>query len=226
MTASSSSRPRGSLPHRRMSTERLRGRVAALLVVVMVATTGLVVGYWRMRLSTDHPTDGNLCRSDDDCAAQFVCRPRKLRDGRMGRACRIRGTGREGEPCRSPAMELHESCLAALRCNYGFCGRPCAPDLPEACPSGMRCRDSGEGFSCVPSCNPGACMAPMQCVVVDPDFTVCAIPIGERCDLHPCRPETVCRSQYRQGRTVLVESRCVVPCAAALSDNAARCWPE
>ena len=47
-----------------------------------------------------------LCRSDGDCAAQFVCRPRKLRDGRMGRACRIRGTGREGEPCRSPAKEI------------------------------------------------------------------------------------------------------------------------
>jgi hypothetical protein len=192
----------------------------------MVAGAGAAVGYWRLRLPTDSQYGPALCHSDGDCAAQFVCKLRKFRDGRMGRACRIRGTGREGEPCRSPAKEIHESCLEALRCNYGFCGRPCEPETPESCPVGTRCRDSGEGPACVPACTTGTCGAPAQCAAVDPDFTVCAIPIGDRCDLHACRPGMVCRAWYRQQRTATLETRCVIPCVASKDCSAGQFCDE
>src|SRR5438128_1523956 len=123
-----------------MPVERPRRWAAVMAVVAAVAALAGAVLYWRSGQGlTELQDTAAACHSDADCAAQFVCRPRKLRDGRMGRACRIRGMGREGEPCRSPAKELQESCLEALRCNYGFCGRPCGPGALEPCPAEMRC---------------------------------------------------------------------------------------
>jgi len=201
-----------------MSTERRRHRLVSISVSIVVVALCIAVGFWRASTYLRRPAGegtADLCRSDADCASQFTCRVRKLQGGRTGLACRVRGSGREGERCRSPAMEIHEGCLESLRCNYGFCGRPCEPDAPNACPAGMQCRDSGEGSSCVPTCKPGGCPPPTGCAAVDGDFAICAIPIGERCDLHPCKPGTVCLARYHQERTAVVESRCVVSCAAS-----------
>jgi hypothetical protein len=110
MTGSSSSRLLLFLPCRHASSEATSAWGAALLV--MVASAGVAIGYWRLRLLDDRQGGTTLCRSDGDCAAQFVCRPRKLRDGRMGRACRIRGTGREGRPV---ALQRRRSTRAAWR---------------------------------------------------------------------------------------------------------------
>lgn len=156
----------------------------------------------------------DLCHSDDDCADLFVCRQARFRDGGIGRACRVRGTREEGEPCRSPAQELHEACLLTLRCNYGFCGRPCGPGTSDECPTGSRCRDSGEGASCVPTCEGGACPAGTECVHIDAQFALCALLIGEDCGKRPCTPGKVCRTHYKAGRTPIVESQCVTPCAS------------
>jgi hypothetical protein len=191
-------------------------RILIGIAVPAVTTVAAALLLWNLTFAKPGrgSADTDFCHSNWDCPGSAVCKQLKLADGRLGRMCRVRGTGREGDFCRSPPRDSHESCIEALRCNYGFCGRPCDPFDPETCPTGTRCRDSGEGPSCVPSCRGVTCPADTECAWIDADFAICAESTGEHCDVHPCKPGMLCLARYRQiPQHPTVETRCVVACS-------------
>ncbi len=203
---------------RRMSlqpTLKIAGVIAVTAAVLAVGGAA----YWRHLRGrmTRAPLGAELCESDRDCPGPLYCKEMKLASEgelRMGRLCRVRGTGREGDACRSITHDLHEACIEALRCNYGICGRACEPSVLDSCPAGMRCREQAEPSSCVPSCRGAAdCPAGTECAWVDADFAICASARGDHCDVHPCKPGAVCRSLFLPiPQSPIVETRCVVPC--------------
>jgi hypothetical protein len=202
-----------------MRTGRVLGIAAGVVALVALAAAGGAV-YWRhlQRRIAYAPFGTSLCESDWDCPGPLYCKEMKLASEgavRMGRLCRVRGIGREGEACRSNTHDLREACIEALRCNYGVCGRGCDPSVPDSCPAGMRCRDEAEPPSCVPSCRGAAdCPAGTECAWVDADFAICVGARGERCDVHPCKPGMVCRSLFLPiPQSPIVETRCALPCS-------------
>lgn len=201
-----------------MRLKRTLAVVGGIAVVVSMVAAGGVV-YWRFlrQRYASASLGANDCESDWDCPGPFHCQELKVGvngESRMLHMCVVRGIGKEGDPCRSYTRDFHEACVEALRCNYGVCGRSCDPFERDSCPAGMRCRGQFEPPSCVPSCRGPADCAGAECAWVDADFAVCASARGERCDVHPCKPGTVCRGLFLQlPQNPVVETQCVVQCS-------------
>jgi hypothetical protein len=199
-----------------MTVKRTLAVVGA--VAVALATAG-GVAYWRYlgRRGGGASFGVQICESDWDCPGSLHCKEMSF-SGEDGiqhvRLCLVRGIAREGEPCRSNTRDFREACIDALRCNYGVCGRSCDPSAPDSCPAGTRCREGFEPPSCVPACRGPADCGGAECAWVDADFSICARPQGDRCDVHPCKPGMVCRSRFLPlPQTPAVETRCVLPCS-------------
>jgi len=192
--------------------------VGAIALVGGLVTAGGAV-YWRslLRRGARASVGAQICESDWDCPGSFSCRQMNFagEDGwQPGRLCRVRGIGREGDPCRSLTHDFHEACIEGLRCNFGVCGQSCDPSVQDSCPAGTRCREEEEPPSCVPSCRGSADCGGAECAWIDANFAICARPRGERCDIHPCRSGTVCRSLFLPiPQSPIVETMCAIACS-------------
>ena len=156
------------------------------------------------------------CATDMDCEEGTWCRTFPSQGGGVSiRACdTLHGERGEGEPCAERFNSKQRTCRHDLRCNGGWCGRPCELDESTSCPEGFFCRPGLDGPSCVPTCEGRACPEGLRCVRQTGGVSVCAQLDGEDCWSTPCSEGLGCAtldSRVNQGRT-RVSMECVRAC--------------
>lgn len=133
------------------------------------------------------------CMTDLQCTEGRTCQALPtLDDGPPVRACVDPGSRKEGEPCVLARKPLENTCASGLRCNEGWCGRPCQADEPTSCPQGFFCREGLNGPSCLPTCEATGCPGGQQCIAMGEGSSVCAVVRGENCQKVPCPAGGLC----------------------------------
>ena len=155
------------------------------------------------------------CRTDLQCREGQTCQTlRTLDEGPLVRVCVDPGGRKEGEAC-VPAMGPEKStCAQGLRCNDGWCGRPCEMDEPESCPEGFFCRDGLNGPSCLPTCEGRTCLEGQQCVPMEEGVSVCVKVLGENCRRTPCPEGQQCNFgpfRYTKSGVAKLKMACTQP---------------
>lgn len=135
------------------------------------------------------------CMKDEDCPEEFSCVPVKTRSEKaLVRRCALVGQRQEGESCEVLALTQHLGCARGLRCQEGWCGRPCELDDPSSCPTGFFCAEGHEGPpSCLPTCKGRPCPEGQRCLRASGGAAVCRQLEGPDCTKTPCPEGHQCK---------------------------------
>jgi hypothetical protein len=152
------------------------------------------------------------CMTDLQCREEGTCQTvRTLDEGPLVRACVDPGWRKEGEACVLAMGPEKNTCARGLRCNDGWCGRPCDLDDSGSCPEGFFCRDGLNGPSCMPTCEGRNCSEGQQCVPMEDGVSVCVKLLGEDCRRTPCPEGLQCAMgpfRYTKSGVVKLKMAC------------------
>ncbi len=153
------------------------------------------------------------CMTDLQCSEGGTCQTLPtLDDGPLVRACVSPGLRKEGEACVLAREPRRSTCARGLRCNGGWCGRPCELDDSKSCPEGFFCRDGLNGPSCMPSCEGMSCSEGQQCIPMEEGVSVCVKLLGEDCRRTPCPEGQQCTMgplRYTKSGVVKLKMACM-----------------
>jgi hypothetical protein len=160
------------------------------------------------------------CVTDMQCKEGFTCRTQPLSNGDSLRVCSLVGVRKEGEACQAHSPSNDYACEQGLLC-HSRCGRPCKLEDPSSCPEGFFCHDgSGDGPSCLPTCEGRTCAEGQQCVILDrpalegKHASICARVYGQDCQQNPCPQGQTCLLQVSPQPVDAVWLQCVSGCAS------------
>jgi hypothetical protein len=175
------------------------------------------------------------CEADGQCEPGERCRTlRTLGGGPPLRRCDLdSGERAEGELCAVSLSFERGRCRTGLRCNQGWCGRPCRLGEASTCSEGFLCQQGLDGPSCVPTCERHGCPEGLQCVREAGGISVCAHLRGSDCPDGSCPAGSRCTFTNRRllAKGLRLRLECIAPCGEGLpacpsgqTCIADRCW--
>jgi hypothetical protein len=161
------------------------------------------------------------CVTDMQCNEGFACRSQTTTsNGDPLRVCSLVGVRKEGEACLPHSSNIDYACEQGLLCN-SLCGHPCKLEDPSSCPEGFFCHNgSGDGPSCLPTCEGRTCAEGQRCVILDrpalegKHASICARVHGQDCKQNPCPQGQRCRLYNYPQPVSTVWMECLAQCDA------------
>ena len=156
------------------------------------------------------------CATDSQCEPEKYCRTfPTMKEGLALRRCDKRdGERPEGDACVVGYTYAEDRCAQGLRCNRGWCGRPCRLGEASSCPEGFFCQEGLDGPSCVPTCEARGCPEGLQCAREAGGISVCAQLRSSDCPAGSCPEGSRCTltnlSRVDAGLALRLE--CIAPC--------------